>query len=255
MNYSLYLLVLRQFCRYEHVRCYLIGTRYTDIVANAANYHHQLNPIREAHDVYHRILTRTGFLHRVAAKQRRRLINNDPLRINYDADDKWFDYTPYGHSLEDDRDLWYSSSSHATPKYFQPFDDPNVHYFTDDDAPYPDEYIYNGNHPDKDKEEHYDEIINRVIYDIRRSMTRVDAGEPAIIGWRICDAWDPWVILYGRNGHEWDGQSHGDMSVDSKAIWRCRYLIKVMKKYLAAAWRDGSGGPIAINNNSNHFTD
>jgi hypothetical protein len=75
-------------------------------------------------------------------------------------------------------------------------------------------------------------------------MTRIDEGEPAIIGWRICDAWDPWVPLYLRNAEEWHG--HGDLSCDPHAIWRCRYLIFVMKKYLAAAWRDGSGGPITL---------
>jgi hypothetical protein len=149
------------------------------------------------------------------------------------GDDDDFDFTPYGYSFDPDSD--------ENGIHYQPFDDPNIHYFNDDDAP--DEYNYGDGYLDQvyctD-----DRFINRIIYDIRRSMTRIDEGEPAIIGWRICDCYDPWAVLYQDNAY----RVHGMGSGQDGGASRCRYLMSVMKKYLAAAWRDGSGGPIAINN-------
>jgi hypothetical protein len=76
-------------------------------------------------------------------------------------------------------------------------------------------------------------------------MLRIDEGEPAIIMWRHFDCYDPWIGLYDWNAYR--RHRHGDMSDSASEQPRTRYLMSVMKRYLAAAWRDGSGGHIAIN--------
>jgi hypothetical protein len=122
------------------------------------------------------------------------------------------------------------------------------------------EYIYSSEDDaddkdsDEDDEDPSDEsiehkhFVNASIHSIRRAMLRIDEGEPAIIGWRRFDCYDPWVGLYQWNAY--CNHGHGDMDDVADEQPRTRYLMSVMKKYLAAAWRDGSGGPIAVKNNN-----
>jgi hypothetical protein len=187
-----------------------IGTRYSEIVGDACNIDPQMRPVLDEQDENLRLLHRPHFLEKVAARQRRRaqLRSNDESDSGCDNDDD-FDYTPFGYSFDPD----YGDEKPGI--HYQPFDDPNIHYFNDDDAP--GEYLYNTRSgPEIDR---YDRIINRIIYDIRRSMTRIDEGEPAIIGWRICDCYDPWAVLYQDNAYRVHGMGSGQ-----------------------------DGGPIAINN-------
>jgi hypothetical protein len=89
----------------------------------------------------------------------------------------------------------------------------------------------------------FNRLVDVIMTDINEAITPngLDKGEPAIIGWRICDSWDPWVPLWLWNAYI--AHPRGDQSDRAGEPPRIRWLLKYMKQYLHAAWRDGSGAP------------
>jgi hypothetical protein len=189
----------------------ITGTRYEQIVMRVFDYHHHFQNLDDS----------------IGAKSRRKTNRGTPTILRTCSDTS--------HVYNDPHDR------------YMPSDAPENGYI------YPEtDESYEGDEDDQDKVDehqgpshaHFNDYINRIIHFIRRAMLRIDEGEPAIIMWRHFDCYDPWIGLYGWGASCHHG--HGDWSRVAHQQRPTRYLMSVMKKYLAAAWRDGSGGHIAI---------